>query len=147
MPTYPAVRAFHVFDLVAKTFGPPRADLEHALCYELTSVEAPSPEAACEAAFTHSNAPEIRPSGYDGPSLSMGDLVEVDTPEGRTLTFRCQSLGFALVADPEIVVSSRLSQPPAGGWVAPRLDLASKALQPGTTWLPWIVVSERAGRD
>lgn len=146
MPRYPAARAFHVFDLIAKTFEPARDDLEHALCYELRSVDTPSPEGACEVVFAHSNAPGRRPSGYDGPSLSVGDLVEVDTPQGQTLTFRCGAVGFVAVGDPAAVRSRRLSQPPAGGWVAPHLDLVNGNGETGSSWRPWVAVSELLGR-
>ena len=144
MATFPAVRAFHVFDLVGKTFGAPSAGRVHALCYELLQVDADSSESACEIAFGHSNRPGRRSSGYDGPSLSVGDLLEVDDPEGETGVFICQPLGFARITDTSGMSSARLEAPPGGIWQAPRMDLRSgRVMIAGSSWLPWIEVSER----
>lgn len=145
MPRYRAVRAFHVFDLAAKTISP-RADLEYALAYELTGVEADSPGHACEIAFAHSNRDGRRPSGYDGPSLSVGDLVEVEGDAGTLAVYRVAIVGFQRIDAPDELGdlrTARRRQPPEGGWRAPRLDLEHSRLEPGTSWAVWLAFADQ----
>lgn len=145
---FTSARAYFTVDTRTKTFESARP-LPHALAHELRNFDAGDPLGACERVFVYSNH-EGRLCGYDGPSLSVGDLVELDAPElESTRLYLCAVIGFqdvtARIADFRRV---RVDQPSGGGtYRAPVWDYATEQRGSLDSWRVWLDDAVRLGEQ
>lgn len=131
-------QALVVFDLGAKTWDP-RPSLPWVLSYELRGLDAATALDACERTWVYSNH-EGRLCGYDGPSLSVGDMVRLYPHDGQMMLFRCAALGFTdITTDADIVAGARCAEPAEGEYRVPGWDfIAGRRLGPSDSWAAWL---------
>lgn len=135
---FAVAEAFVVFDMRQKTFAP-HSDLAWVLAHQLQNFSETDRFIACERVWTYSNF-EGRLCGYDGPSLSMGDMVRLTEPDGTVSLFRAAVVGFVdISAERDRVERARVHEPTKGRYRVPVCDLTTGRITRGDTWKVWLL--------